>query len=300
MWFPFLCLALGLLVAGWLMPWAELAMRWGLYLLLLGLGAKVGSNEELLKVVPVLGIKSLGLCLASSLGSILLVGAWERGFSPKRQGGKNQKDRGNDNVFLRTEYVFAGKVFLFLTLGCLLGLYLDPKAILLDRTVTFSLFVIYVAVGIGMREGLAELKNTKIGGSILVVPVLALVGSVLITCAIAKGLGFKIIHAAAVSSGMGYYSLTAAMITQKVNPEMGFVAFISNFLREVLTLLVTPFLTRFTRLGTVALGGATTMDTTLAVMKQYLSEKEVFVAFASGVLLTLAVPFILMLILSLG
>ena len=71
----------------------------------------------------------------------------------------------------------------------------------------------------------------------------------------------------AIGSGMGYYSLSSIIITEYKGAEMGTIALLSNIMREVTALLAAPLLVRwFGKLAPIAVGGATTMDTTLPII----------------------------------
>ena len=73
-----------------------------------------------------------------------------------------------------------------------------------------------------------------------------------------------------VGSGMGYYSLSSILITGYRGTELGTVALLANILREITALLAAPLLARwFGHLAPMAVGGATSMDTTLPVSVRY-------------------------------
>ena len=69
------------IIAGFLLRGSSRAVRindrltmWAIYLLLFLLGVAIGANELIMKNLPVLGLKALGVSSATVAGSVLL--AW--------------------------------------------------------------------------------------------------------------------------------------------------------------------------------------------------------------------------------
>lgn len=298
MWRPFLWLAVGVISAPILHRWADRVMKYGLFLLLFALGAGIGVNKEIVAAIPRLGMRALIICLLASAVSIIMAWAWEKLFikndSPVSLDESNQKPGD-----LYQEYLFILIVALFLLGGILIGYYIRLDQRMITWVIDTSLVVIYVSVGVGLKTGVEGLRFQKGKARYLWVPVLITVGSAAGGFLASKILGTGFLTTGAVGGGMGYYSLAAAILTQRGGAELGFVTFLANFLREVLTFFLTPVLARFSKLAPIALGGATTMDTTLAVIKRSLGDDYAILALLSGAVLTLVVPVLLVFILSL-
>ena len=97
----------------------------------------------------------------------------------------------------------------------------------------------------------------------------------------------------AVGSGFGYYSLSSIFITEYKGAELGTIALLSNIIRELIALLFAPFLVKyFGKLSPIAVGGATTMDTTLPVILKFSGKEFLVVSLFSGFVLDLSVPFL--------
>jgi uncharacterized membrane protein YbjE (DUF340 family) len=108
----------------------------------------------------------------------------------------------------------------------------------------------------------------------------------------------KLKEVLSVGAGFGYYSLSSLLITQISSETLGVIALLSNILREILTLLITPVLVQhFGKLAGIASGGATSMDTTLPVIIRYSGKEWSIISVFSGVVLTLLVPFLVTFIL---
>jgi uncharacterized membrane protein YbjE (DUF340 family) len=297
LWLPFICLAVGALLAGLLRPWANVLIKYSLFFLLLMLGTDIGINHALIAAIPRLGLVSLLICILSSAFSIGLCLVFSRVLMPN---GHDLQANGEEEYrqALRREGIFILTVLTALLVGIAGGYFFLPPGIIVSQAVTVALVVIYLSVGVGLKEGLAGLKDSPHKFACLFLPLLITIGSVA-GGLMAGGLLQGNYHVAAViGGGVTYYSLTMAVVTQKAGVELGFVAFLANFFREVLTFFLTPWLARYSKIVPLALGGASTMDTTLAVMKRSLGEEYALVGFASGVILSIIVPVLLITILS--
>lgn len=97
----------------------------------------------------------------------------------------------------------------------------------------------------------------------------------------------------AVSSGMGYYSLSSVLITGYKGAELGTIALLSNIIRELIALLGAPILIRwFGNLAPISVAGATSMDTALPIVTHYSGEKYIPVSVYHGFLTDSSVFFL--------
>ena len=136
---------------------------------------------------------------------------------------------------------------------------------------------------------------------ILLLPLGIIAGSLLGAAAISLLLPVTLRDALAIGSGMGYYSLSSVLIADLRGESLGALALLSNIMRELLTFVLAPLLVRVGgKLGPIASGGATVMDTTLPVAIKYSGKEYVVVGFISALLVTLAVPVLIAVILGSG
>jgi uncharacterized membrane protein YbjE (DUF340 family) len=106
--------------------------------------------------------------------------------------------------------------------------------------------------------------------------------------------------ALATSLAFGFYSLAGPLVVARAGAALGLLAFLTNFLREDLTMLLSPVLGR--RLGgegIAAMGGATAMDTTLYFVTRYGHPDAGSLALATGLVLTIAATLVLPAVLAL-
>jgi uncharacterized membrane protein YbjE (DUF340 family) len=135
---------------------------------------------------------------------------------------------------------------------------------------------------------------------VLLVPVFIMLGTFAGALATAPFIpGHSIRDVLAVGAGFGYYSLSSIMISQMGDTVLGSIALLSNIIRELITLLAAPLFVRyFGKLGPLASGGATAMDTTLPIITRFSGERYGIIAVFSGMFLTVAVPFMVSAIMS--
>ncbi len=185
------------------------------------------------------------------------------------------------------------------------GLFLALSRFLPDVVIEndFSMYVLYVLmflVGIGVgadHSSLKVIRETNI--KIFLVPIGVIVGSLTGAAAVSFLLpDISVKESMAVGAGFGYYSLSSVFISQISGEELGVIALLSNVLREILTLLATPFfVVYFGKLAGIASGGATAMDTTLPIITEYSGKEWAVIAVFSGIVLTIIVPFLVSFIL---
>ena len=184
--------------------------------------------------------------------------------------------------------------------GILAGLFVpeqidfDPAGIT-SVVLYVLLFLAGAAVG-GDRRVWQSLRQIK--PKILLLPAGIIAGSLLGAAAVSLLIPITLRDALAIGSGMGYYSLSSILIAELRGETLGALALLSNILRELLTFVLAPLLVRLGgKLGPIASGGATVMDTTLPVVIKYAGKEYVVIGFISAILVTMAVPLLIALIL---
>lgn len=162
--------------------------------------------------------------------------------------------------------------------------YIDPIS-------RFLLIVLLFLVGVDIgnnKKVIFELK--RIGPRILLIPAVIITGSLIGGLLLSFFIEFSIYESLAIASGMGYYTLSSIILTQMVGSGLGTIAFLSNLIRETLTIIITPSISKKSQLSPIASGGATSMDTTLPVIVKFTSKTVGLISIISGVIITFLVP----------
>lgn len=180
--------------------------------------------------------------------------------------------------------------------GIIMGLYVFPENILLyiDQGVTIGLCIMLFFVGIDIGKNKKVFNKIKrLGWKIILIPFSIAIGSIVGAMLISYVIKLPLWEAAAVGSGMGWYSLSAVIIDQLHSTRLGAIGFLSNVMRELLAILTLPIIAKYSKhLYTIAPAGATAMDTTLPIIARYTSPEITIMAFISGVVLSTMIPFL--------
>lgn len=189
------------------------------------------------------------------------------------------------------------QILLALVLGILLGVSgLVPGAVSsnLDTLLTVMLCLLLFVIGIDLSQNANVVTEIKrMGAKILIIPMLIAAGSIVGALVISLFIGLTPAYGMAIGAGFGWYSLSGIMLTTMVGADVGTMALLSNVFREILSIIMLPFVVRyFGKMAAVAPGGATTMDTTLPFVVRYAGSEMSILAFVSGVVLSLLVIFL--------
>lgn len=273
---------------------ADLITKIGIVVLLLAMGANLGSNNRIFMQLGEIGFQAFIFAAVSIIFSLLIVIMFVKimDLNSTLLGSGSQtkvevEEKNTDNTM--TILIFSSIV-----IGILAGYFLlnNEQTLLLDTITNYSLGVLLFGVGIDIGASRKIFEDLKImGWRLIVIPILIAIGS--IVGALITGLifNFSAGESAAIGAGFGWYSLSGILISQLHSAELGSLAFLTNVFRELLTVMVLPIVAKyFGSLATIAPGGATTMDVTLPLIKELGGEKVVIPAFISGAILTTLVP----------
>ena len=303
----FLLVALGALVGSrravrnqtvsWLSPLQTVL----LLMIILALGIQLGANEEVAASLGVIGFSALVIALSAMAGSVLLLTCLRvfvlrlnRVALPR--GAKQEQTAGEE---MRTDGSLTWQITAAVIFGFELGHWILPSeaAPLCGKVVTLGLDAMLFLVGLDLgRQGEAIASIRAAGVGALLIPAAVIFGSLLFGALAGLFLPLLPREAAAAAAGMGWYSL-APTILAPYSLKLSAVAFLSNVLREILSILLIPMIAR--RLGyleCVASAGATAMDTVLPVIVRATSRRMTIYAFASGLICSLLVPLLVPLI----
>ena len=195
-------------------------------------------------------------------------------------------------------------ILAFFTTGVIVGISGHLPAHLISSNLsTYVLYLLMFLAGIGIgadRNSWSVLHTMNL--KIFFVPIGIIIGTfagVSVSALFLPSLGLR--EVLAVGAGFGYYSLSSIFISELHSQALGVIALLSNILREIFTLVMTPLLVKyFGKLAGIASGGATSMDTTLPVISKYSGKDYAIISLFSGIVLTILVPFLVTFILKVG
>jgi uncharacterized membrane protein YbjE (DUF340 family) len=283
---PFLYVALGVGVAAgrivrWRSPWVGRATRFTIVVLVGLLGTLLDGVPfaSLLISVPVALALAISL-LGTTAIVYLFLARWKAGSSPS-----------TGPVGTRERVPFGIVLVATLVAGFALGHFVALPS---SQGITWALYALLALVGF-------DLKLHWIGLRQLAPPLTSAVAAATgcaIAFALASGTPWSVSFAT--TFAFGWYTLAGPLVAARAGTLLGILAFLTNFFRENLTMVVSPYLGRRLRgPGLAALGGATSMDTTLYFVTRYGDADAGTLSLASGLVLTLAAGLLLPVLLAL-
>lgn len=306
---PFIGLLIGGLI-GWkksgelFLKQVDIVTSVVLVLLMLTIGANIGANDSVMFKLNKIGIHCAAIALCAIFFSILGVVLLERTVLPldelqkqlslgdiglaAKEGASEEKGKpASTLVWTMPVSIIAGIIlgFWFLT-GADTGF--------LDHMLIGILILLYIGVGISIGSNKEVYQYIKlVGFRVVYISLAILAGSLIGGFAAGRLLGVPLEAAVISASGMCYYSLTGAYMTEVYGIETGTYGFIVNVMREFLTIVMLPLLIKISKGSPIASGGAGNMDTTLMPITKFVGAELGLITFITGTILTLAVPFIL-------
>ncbi len=267
-----------------------------LFLLGLGLGADAGIMRE----IQVIGLQALCVTFFAVLGSLVFALLTAKLFY-------REALRASDHtVSHKNDEAVAGSKWAAIKSSCIVlcfflsGIFLGsgeylPRELSEGVYAEWALYILLFLAGMSVGFDLHAFKIIQeLKGTILVMPAATVAGTALGSAAASFLVpSLPVLDAVAVGMGLGYYSLSSTIISQQVSPALGSVALLANIMREVICLVFTPVMIKgFGLLGPIFAGGATSNDSSLPVIAKFCGERYAIIAIFTGVVLTLAVPFL--------
>jgi uncharacterized membrane protein YbjE (DUF340 family) len=130
------------------------------------------------------------------------------------------------------------------------------------------------------------------------IPLFVVIGSLLGGALAALVLGQPLAVSLALASGFGWFTLSGVLVGQHAGEAFGVIALLTDLFREFLAIALMYSLGSRYAEQCIAAGGATSLDSTLPIIKQTCHATCVPLALVSGFLLTLAAPFLMSLFLT--
>lgn len=184
----------------------------------------------------------------------------------------------------------------FFILGIAAGLSgMVPESIIDGDLTFYALCALLLCVGIGIgsdRNIVTKFKSLDMRMALLPLGTAlgTFAGSLVVSFILS---GRSPLDCLAVGSGFGYYSLSSIFITEYKGAELGIIALLTNIIREMVTLLLSPVLAKvFGPLAPISSGGVTSMDTTLPIIMASSGEQYSAVSIFHGFILDFSIPFL--------
>lgn len=298
---PFICLALGAVI-NWrglpesLLRTFDFATNLALMVLMAVIGLNIGTSPQVMSNLGTIGFNCIIISLSSIAGAVILVRIAEATVMPLEKirlqlvAEKNLPQETDEGSGFSPLVIVMPA---FIVAGILAGWLIFPGIShnVLDKILTISLVFLYTGVGVSLgsnKEVFQYIK--KLGARILFMPAAIFTGCLAGGLISSFALGVPESWAVISASGMGYYSLTGAFLTESFGIEAGTYGFIVNVSRDVFTVALIPLLRKISKGSPIASGAAGCMDTMLVPVTKAVGPELGMVALISGTILTFVVP----------
>lgn len=169
--------------------------------------------------------------------------------------------------------------------------YMDTFSYLSDAALVVLMFSVGISVGAN-KQVFHKIKEHHI--KILIIPIGIIVASVGSGFLCSILLDMPLNASVAITSGLGWYTLSSVLITDLAGADLGTVAFLANLFREILSFMLIPVVAKYCNHYTaIAPAAATSEDTTLPILMKYTSEEVVVMAVINGVVCSMMVPILI-------
>jgi uncharacterized membrane protein YbjE (DUF340 family) len=309
---PFICMGTGLFIGLRHLPEkafkvVDIITTAALILLMITIGGNIGTNQQVINKIGVVGINCIITCLLAILFSVIFCFIIEKTILPLKKYSQSQLDDGNEDFNIQGNKEEGGNAkkaidpILYIipisvvagALGCFF--FLPQKWVFcLEYSLWISLIILYISVGMGMGQNKKVFQYIRVVGF----KVLYLVAGIFLG-SIAGGFVSSLItdiplkYAVISASGMGYYSMTGATMLQHFGAEAGVYGFMINVFRDFFTVLLLPVLARVGKSAPIAAGAGGNMDSMLVPVTKVVGRELGLVALIVGVVITFGVPVIL-------
>lgn len=185
-------------------------------------------------------------------------------------------------------------ILLAVSAGMLLGRFLLAPAQIsfFSHLGPLALCALLFSIGFDLARDRSVWRRLRdLGWRVFLVPTAGAVGSLLGAVIGGMLVSLSPWEALSVGAGFGWYSLSGVLLSNLGFSALGAVAFLSNVLRELLAVVLMPWLSqRVHPVAAIAPGGATTMDTTLPILARYGTHESTMIALLNGAALSALVP----------
>ena len=276
------------------------------------MGARIGSEDEIVRSLDTIGLKAFVITMFIFAGTVAtafvvrkLLGFDKFGILKKAAKCECKAQACGDARGADVDVPFADEpeaksdktmllcIFVPVTLGILSGfLFLPDWFIDASGTIiVVGLSVLLFFVGIDLGTEGTIVQNFKMAGwRVILFPFVMIIGTYVGSVVAGLLIGITVQDSLCVASGFGWYTLAPVMLME-YSVEISAISFMHNVMRELIGLLLLPIVAK--RIGYIestGLVGAGSMDVCLPIIVRTTSGNMAVYAFIIGIVLSFSVP----------
>ncbi len=327
-----LILYLGITVVGYIigskirdkrdkLGWTGKVQTVALTCLVLFMGMRMGSNEEITANLSTIGVTALVITaavLVCSIGAIVLTrklmgidrygrfrteAAETQSQESQLQETAQEAETGEKSGINMMTVIIIVAVIVGMALGYLVirnvfAGNMDTFDSLAGWGIKIGLCILLVFVGMDLGLDGTVIDNfRKVGLRIFAFPAAVAIASLVGAAAAGVVMGLSLKESLAIGAGYGWYTLAPGIIMDAGYLTASAVAFLHNVMRELFSILLIPLVAaRIGYIETTGMPGAAAMDVCLPIVEKSTRSDIAVYSFVSGVILSALVPVLVPLI----
>ena len=258
-----------------------------LYLILFIMGISLGQLDNLAQQLPQIGIYALTFIVFIQGLTFLGLFLYDKLFPQPLA-------KTTDKMPSRWRIVLDSlKLCLVVLIGFFIGLWGKGWVNLPFGSSTYVLVVLIFCVGIQLRNNGISIRAVFFNQRGMITGVIFVFMSLLGGIIGAQVLNVPIVQGLAVSSGLGWYSLSSVTLNNAWGPIWGSIAFFNDLSRELMSLFIVPLFMQHYRSTAIGYTGATAIDCTLPIIQKAGGVEVLPLAFSFGFITNIAPPILL-------
>ena len=258
-----------------------------LYLILFIMGISLGQLDDLAQQLPQIGIYALTFIVFIQGLTFLGLFIYDKLFP-------HPLTKTTEKMPSRWRIVLDSlKLCLVVIVGFFIGLWGKGWVNLPFGSSTYVLVVLIFCVGIQLRNNGISIRAVFFNRRGMITGVIFVLTSLLGGIIGAQVLNVPIVQGLAVSSGLGWYSLSSVTLNNAWGPIWGSIAFFNDLSRELISLFIVPLFMHQYRSTAIGYTGATAIDCTLPIIQKAGGVEVLPLAFSFGFITNIAPPILL-------
>ena len=258
-----------------------------LYMILFIMGVSLGQLDNLSQQLPQIGIYALTFIVFIQGLTFLGLFLYDKLFPQPLA-------KTTDKMPSRWRIVLDSlKLCRVVIVGFFIGLWGKGWVNLPFGSSTYVLVVLIFCVGIQLRNNGISIRAVFFNRRGMITGIIFVLTSLLGGIIGAQVLNVPIVQGLAVSSGLGWYSLSSVTLNNAWGPIWGSIAFFNDLSRELMSLFIVPLFMQHYRSTAIGYTGATAIDCTLPIIQKAGGVEVLPLAFSFGFITNIAPPVLL-------
>lgn len=258
-----------------------------LYMILFIMGVSLGQLDNLAQQLPQIAVYALIFIVFIQGLTFLGLFIYDK-LSPLPLAKTTEKMPSRWRIMLDSL-----KLCLVVIVGFFIGLWGKGWVSLPFGSSTYVLVVLIFCVGIQLRNNGISIRSVFFNQRGMITGAIFVLTSLLGGIIGAQVLNVPIVQGLAVSSGLGWYSLSSVTLNNAWGPIWGSIAFFNDLSRELMSLFIVPLFMQHYRSTAIGYTGATAIDCTLPIIQKAGGVEVLPLAFSFGFITNIAPPILL-------